>query len=390
MFAAMDERWIWGVDLSEVDAVRLKERVAGAVWSRTVMVVPIDQVAPHELEAAREHFGRWGTTYARAPGEAHRRNCVLRDRPDQKRLTINLISHDNGVGLTQDVRLLRGLFEGQGHEVEFAEWRNATRQADVNFHIELFDPKHLQTARSHVGLFNLEWFDKAQLSSLGSMSQLWAKSQEALQIYERAGHGLWPAHYTGFLSRDVDRPQVAKERTCIHVRGKASQKNTILVFETWRRHGDRLPRLIVTSADECDGWRRTHPSAEMVFGYQTEEQLAVLMNRSRFHVCPSETEGWGHYIAEALSCRSVVVTTDGSPMNEHVRPEHGALIGTHPWEAGLVMRHGFEPDALAEAILALEAKDDADLDEMGARARSHWEGRQADFQARALSLLSNL
>jgi hypothetical protein len=391
MHAVMDERWIWGIDLTEIEAHLLKEKVAGAVWSRTVILVPMAEIRAEEQAEAREHFELFGVRAVREPGEAMRRHRKLYDNLDQRRLVINLISHDNGVGLTQDVRLLRALFEGQGHEVRYTEWRDGSGQADVNFHIELYDPKHLRSARSHVGLFNLEWFDKGQISTMACMSQLWAKSGEALRIYETLGQGLWPAHYTGFLSRDMYRPGVAKEPVCIHVRGKASQKATDLVLEAWRRHGDDLPRLIVTSADEFDGWRRTHPTrVDMQFGHKSEAELAALMTACRFHICPSETEGWGHYIAEALSCKAVVVTVDGSPMNEHVRPEFGVLLPAATHASGLVTRHRVDPDRLALEVQQMSLWSNNVLDTLGNRARSHWESRQAAFAKKALALLSHL
>jgi glycosyltransferase involved in cell wall biosynthesis len=390
MYAVLDERQMFGVDLEALPAALLKEKVAGAVWSRTVMVVPMDHVRADEVTEAREHFERLGRNAIREPGEVWRRSKRLRGKGGQRHLTINLLSHDNAVGLTTDVRLLRALLEHEGHEVRFVEWRDGSGDADVNFFLELFDSKHLRTAPSNVGLFNLEWFDKAQVSSLGAMTQLWAKSAEALCVYERAGHGCWPAYFTGFLSRDMYRPEVKKEPTCIHVRGKASQKGTDVVLEAWRRHGDNLPRLIITSAQEFDGWRRTHPTAEMVFGYQDEERLAELMTAARFHVCPSETEGWGHYISEAISCKGVVVTTDASPMHEHVRPEFGVLVPSHQQESGLVTRHRIDPDTLAEAVRAVAEKGEGELDAMGEWAREHWEARQADFKAKALALISHL
>jgi Glycosyl transferases group 1 len=389
VYAVLDEVRIWGIDLEEVAAHLLKEKVAGAVWSRTVTYQPMTDLREEEQIDAREHFGRIGSCVARDPGEAWRRNRRLGRRSQERVLAVNLISHDNGVGLTQDVRLLRDLLESRGHEVQFAEWREGVRHADVNFHIELFEPRHMATAKTNIGLFNLEWFDKHQASAFGMFAQLWAKSQEAFRIYEELGRGLWPVYFTGFASRDMRR-EVAKERFCLHVRGKAAQKGTDSVLEAWRRHGDRLPRLVITSAQDFDGmsWRR-HPNVEVQIGFKSEDEIATLMSRAWWHICPSETEGWGHYIAEAISCESIVVTTNASPMNEHVRPEHGVLLPTHPQPSGLVTRHRVEPDTLAEAVLALASKSEVELAEMGTRARAHWEARQADFREHALTLLSH-
>jgi len=395
MYVVLDERGIFGVDLDELAAHLLKEKVAGHVWSRTVTFRPMADLSGEERQAARQHFGALGTQQAREPGEVHRREMRIIKRTGKRPLLINLISHDNGVGLTQDVRLLRELFAGEGHEVRFVEWRDGSGDADINVYLELFDQRHLRTAPVHIGLFNLEWYDKHHVSSLGQMTQLWAKSQEAYRIYEHHGRGAWPVYFTGFLSRDMrtdlgEGPGKVKERICLHVRGKASQKATDIVLETWRRHGDKLPKLIVTSAQEFDGCgpHQNHPNVTVDIGYKSEAELATLMTRCRFHVCPSETEGWGHYIAEAISCEAVVVTVDASPMNEHIRPDFGILLPSAPVERGLVVRHRTDPDVMAQAILMLMRKDDAELDEMGKRARRHWEARQAAFREKALALVS--
>lgn len=395
MYAVLDERRLFGVDLDELDALRLKEKVAAHVWSRTVTYRPMTDLHEEEQALGREHFARWGIKGVREPGEAMRRDRMILTRRGERRLMIQIISHDNGVGLTTDARLLRTLFEGEGHEVRFVEWRNGSGQADVNVYLELFDPRHLSSAQAHIGLFNLEWFDKQQVSSLGTMTQLWAKSAEALRIYEHHGQGLWPTYYTGFLSRDmrVEVPGArGKERVCLHVRGKASQKGTDVVLEAWRRHGSRLPRLIVTAAGEFDGCapHRNHPNVTIDIGYKSEPELASVMSRCRFHVCPSETEGWGHYITEAISAEAVVVTTDASPMSEHVRPDFGVLLPAAHVPQGLVTRYRADPDVLAQAVLRLNEKDDDELDAMGKLARKHWEARQADFRGTALGLISML
>jgi hypothetical protein len=395
MYAVLDERGIFGVDLDELAAHLLKEKIAGHVWSRTVTYRPMADLHPEEQQAARVHFDALGTQQAREPGEAHRRERRIIQRTGKRPLVINLISHDNGVGLTQDARLLRALFEREGHDVRYFEWRDGSGEADVNVYLELFDQKHLRTAPVHIGLFNLEWYDKHQVSSLGMMTQLWAKSQEAFRIYEHHGQGRWPVYYTGFLSRDMrvdlgEGPGKAKERICLHVRGKASQKATDIVLEAWRRHGGNLPRLIVTSAQEFDGGgaHQNHPNVTIDIGYKSEAELAHLMTRCRYHVCPSETEGWGHYIAEAISTDAAVVTVDASPMNEHIRPDFGVLLPAAPVEQGLVVRHRTDPDVLAQAVLSLMRKDDEQLDEMGKSARKHWEVRQAAFREKALALVS--
>jgi glycosyltransferase involved in cell wall biosynthesis len=71
----------------------------------------------------------------------------------------------------------------------------------------------------------------------------------------------------------------------------------------------------------------------------TDAELLYEMNAAQIHLCPSRAEGWGHYITEGLSVGALVIATDGSPMNEHVRPEHGILVRPATTDAPLRRRH---------------------------------------------------
>jgi glycosyltransferase involved in cell wall biosynthesis len=63
--------------------------------------------------------------------------------------------------------------------------------------------------------------------------------------------------------------------------------------------------------------------------------LAGLQRSHAIHLCPSESEGFGHTIVEGLSAGAVVVTVDAPPMNELVTPETGILLG---WDRSEPMR----------------------------------------------------
>jgi GT2 family glycosyltransferase len=291
-------------------------------------------------------------------------------------LHVNLISDDNGVGLTQDVRLLRALLEPRGHRVAFVDSRAATARGDLNIFVQKLNPAHLDQAPASIGLFNLEWFQPAWEQHLPRFTQLWAKSLEAHAVFEARG---LPSFYTGFASRDLRDPAIAWQHKALHLAGASRQKNTAAVLQAWRDQHERLPPLVVVSRRRL----AAGPGVQVLAGRQPQQVIRRLMNECRFHVCPSEQEGWGHVLSEGLSCEALVITTDASPMNEHVRPEFGALVPAVSTLRGLVLSHEVTPAAVARATQELAALDETELEARGRRARAHWEERQRAFTEEA-------
>jgi glycosyltransferase involved in cell wall biosynthesis len=122
------------------------------------------------------------------------------------------------------------------------------------------------------------------------------------------------------------------------------------------------------------------------------EELDTLINQAEIHVCPSRAEGWGHYITEAMSAEAVVVTTNGSPMNEHIRPGWGFLIdaptGPSKHHQSHLLLAG--PDSIAEAVRRAASLAPEDRSEMGRLARRHFLVRNHAFRDTALELLEKL
>lgn len=297
-------------------------------------------------------------------------------------MRINLISRDNGVGLSKDMELLEGVFRPAGHDVVRVAWNSRSmRRADVAIFLELFNPGLMPYAGRHIGIFNLEWFVPKWRPYLSRFRQLWAKSLEAYETMRR--WGLRNVHHTTFLGRDVYDAGVPRELRCFHLAGHSPLKNTAAVVEAWRREPD-LPALTLVSANRVEA----PPHVDLVVGYPPDWQIARWMNECQIHVCPSAAEGWGHYIAEGLSVGAVVVTTDGSPMNEQVRPEHGLLVP--PAAIGRrhsAAHHHVDPGAIINAVRHAAAMEPGEREAMGKLAREHLLARNERFRATALDLL---
>lgn len=298
--------------------------------------------------------------------------------------TVNLISRDNGIGLSTDMDLLETMLTGAGYDVHRVPWQSTQmRRCDVGIFLELFNPRLVRYARHTVGVFNLEWFDARWRSHLPGLTQLWAKSSDAQATYERLR---LRSHQTGFLSRDLYRPDVERTPSCLHLKGHSGLKNTQAVLDAWAANPD-LPPLTIIAQQPIP-----HPPPGVtVLGHLPFADIVTHLNRHQIHVCPSRAEGWGHYITEGLSTGAAVITTNAAPMNEHVHSDWGWLLpSTGQRKRALATEHDVDPDHIATAVReAAEMTPDERLD-VAKRARESVATRNEQFRQTALDLLEKM
>lgn len=131
---------------------------------------------------------------------------------------------------------------------------------------------------------------------------------------------------TGFTSIDRSRHCV-KQIGFLHVKGKSSNKNTQILINTWIQHPEWPVLHIVQEFDyEIDEDITINSNIILTQRHISENELNYLMNLYKYHLCPSQVEGFGHYINEGLSCSSVVITSNAPPMNELINEENGILM----------------------------------------------------------------
>jgi hypothetical protein len=316
---------------------------------------------------------------------------------------INLIAWDNGFGLTRNLRLLGQALGAGGHEVSVSAigrgmlrkilhplklragtlWRavrgRSAQRYDVNLMLEHVRPEFFALARHNVLMPHPEWFLERDRAAFAGVERVFALTRHAVPIFERLGA---PVDYVGFTSEDRLDRAVMRERAFFHLAGRSSNKGTEPLLALWRRHPHWPPLTVVQNPRAA----RPGPAAANIrhlIDYVDDAELRRLQNAHRFHLCPSETEGFGHYLVEAMSIGAVTLTVDAAPMNEMVTPERGLRIAVaRTGTQNLAVTNFFDEAAMAAAIERVIGLDDAQLDRLGAAARAWYVDNDRAFRER--------
>ena len=144
----------------------------------------------------------------------------------------------------------------------------------------------------------------------------------AEKIFREAG---FPTTFISFTSADrYDAGCRRNYDAFFHLAGSSDQKGTAPLVDLWRAHPEWPTLTIVQHPNNRLDVQA--PNITYISEHIDDEKLRRLRNEMGVHVCPSEAEGFGHSIVEAMSCRALVVTTDAPPMNEIVSADCGVLV----------------------------------------------------------------
>jgi len=327
--------------------------------------------------------------------------------------SVNLIVRSNGAGLTRDMQLLAGILRDAGHDVTVTHmghrgrlsnrlkrlharvrrlWRGWKRgvlnaRYDVNIMLEHVRPELFKQAHRNVLIPNPEWFRKEWIKDLPRLDRVFVKTRHAERIFD---HLQCKTTYIGFTSEDCGRDGVLPQPGFFHGPGRSGNKGTLPLIELWSKHPE-WPTLTVV-------WRRKRveiPSlpdnVRLIRQFMAEDELRALQNAHVFHLCPSQTEGYGHSLVESLSLGKVTITVDGEPMNELVTPERGVLTAAH--DAGrqeLATLYDFDMASMQAAIERCIAMPAEERERMGEHARRWYDDNQRAFPQRFLDALEAL
>lgn len=246
-------------------------------------------------------------------------------------LHLNIVARTNGVGLDRDVDLVREIAESAGHQVTVSHCRGTSpafavipqnKRFDANIFMERVFIRWIGAANTNILIPNQERFPERHLNRLSKIDHVFCKTENGLEAFSRHHPS---CHLTRFTSLDLYSADVERNsKGFFHLAGRSTLKGTRTILDAWEKHPE-WPQLTLLQHKE-NAPATTPENVTLITDYLSNEEIARLTNEHTFHLCPSESEGWGHYIVEAMSCEAVVITTNAPPMNELVTPDRGLLV----------------------------------------------------------------
>lgn len=238
--------------------------------------------------------------------------------------TVNLIYYNNGVGLTRDAQILRSVLQDNFNVIDYNSYGNDCPTSDINIFLQNIDThtfSFLKNANINILIPNLEWMFDFSIKNLSAFDFVLAKNTQCENILKKLHNNVI---YIGFTSTDRYASTIPKTKRFFHFAGKSIQKNTELVIDVFSELN--YPITIIDSTQRFSG--KIPPFITYITDFLSEEEIIQLCNSHRIHICCSLAEGWGHYMYEALSCKSVVVTNDSYPLHPGLSDKNVFLVKT--------------------------------------------------------------
>lgn len=232
-----------------------------------------------------------------------------------KRQKINVICYRNGVGLNRDIDLLLEELSKLDHAVQFVDCSKHEQPpaADINVFVDIVDEYYFPFAKKNYLIPNPEWcFLSAE--KINQFDLILCKTKEAQRIFQPLNSN---SVYTSFTCKDRYDEKIGKNMYLpVHIAGASIQKGTDTVAKTWIDN-PQFPFMLLLK-HKGNSFYPPSDNLKVLTEYLDDSKLKIIQNRCGMHLCPSTTEGFGHYILEAMSCGNIVVTTDAPPMNEFI------------------------------------------------------------------------
>jgi glycosyltransferase involved in cell wall biosynthesis len=192
----------------------------------------------------------------------------------------------------------------------------------ITIHLEEIYTEISPFSNTNIFIPNQEWLRSKTQKAITPNTYIWCKTHYAVK---QLAHLNDKVSYIGFCSRDMNIESIHPNfDKFIHIAGKSEQKGTIPLLRTWMKHPEWPELTVITRRDEHLAF--TANNINFITTFLSEDELIKMINEHGIHLCPSESEGFGHNIVEAMSVGAVVLTTNAPPMNELIHPDERCLV----------------------------------------------------------------
>ncbi|WP_107671132.1 glycosyltransferase [Cyanothece sp. BG0011] len=323
---------------------------------------------------------------------------------------INIITVDNNGGLTRDAKILKSILDNAGFKVSvfevgkptighklhkiysygelfFSENFKGSPPYDVNLFLQDVIPTWFSYAKVNCLIPNQEWFRDEFLPFLPKFDYILCKTKYAQSIFNELG---CRTEFISFTSLDCwDQQQEKNYDQFFHLAGSSSiQKGTKTIIDLWSRHPE-WPCLTIRQKKKS--FHAAVPNIQYIHNFLDDETLRKYQNKVGIHLCPSEAEGFGHYILEAMSTKALTLTTNAPPMNELITDERGLLVNyqqTKPQRLGT--NYYVDPQHLEEKIEEILSMSYQQRKELAEKARNWYLENDKFFRQKIVTFLQDL
>ncbi|KAF3363126.1 putative glycosyltransferase [Chlamydiales bacterium STE3] len=306
---------------------------------------------------------------------------------EAKQLTINIFSSLNGKGLEADQKILASTLRELGHNVvckKLSDTSNNPIPADINIFLEMVLTHWTPYAKYNWFIPNPEWFYQ-DVAVLDHIDLILCRTREIEKIFMTLNRMVY---YMGFTSEDCFQPKIQKNFSLyLHVCGGSRQKGTSSIIELWLRNPS-MPDLVLIKHHGLPILNQSnlHTISQRV----DKGTLREFQNRCGIHLCPSETEGFGHTLMEAMSTGAVVVTTNAPPMNEFVVDERFLIPFERSAQQRLGTNYYINSRSLEQTLKRLSYLSEEELNAIGQNNRKTFLRKKKDFKKKLAALMQSV
>lgn len=297
-------------------------------------------------------------------------------------LKINLIYQSNGKGLDTDQKILKEALEQMNFSVTIVSLKETKwTHAHINIFIENLVPAKFSWADQNWFIPNPEWYIH-HIQLLDNIDLILCRTREVERIFQSMKK---QTYYLGFTSPDCYQPEIEKNYFhFLHLAGGSPLKGTAALQKIWTSQPS-LPLLTVTNF--LNNFISQQSNLEWMHYRLPEFQLRLLQNQCGIHLCPSEAEGFGHYIMEGMSVGAAIITTDAPPMNEFITDPR-CLVPCYKTDTlFLATRYFVDPQQLQNKIESLLNLPPEELRRIGLNNRLIYLQKTEEFYERLKELM---